>query len=55
MPKRILDTNLMEAVRMSLFDLRKAVTYNADATPSEEDVTKLNELATKMMKVITTK
>ncbi len=55
MPKRVIDTELMNDVRLALFDIRKAVTHNQDVTPSAEDVKKLNELATGVMKRITTK
>lgn len=55
MPKRLTDTGLMEQVRLSLFEIRKAVTYNSDVIPTEEDVKKLNELAKEIVKKITTK
>jgi hypothetical protein len=55
MPKRILDTRLMTDVRVALFAIQKAVAFNQDATPSEEDVKKLNELAAEVVKKISTK
>ena len=55
MPKKLVDTPLMDAVRLSLFDIKKAVTFGADATPTQEDVKKLSELATGMLKTISTK
>jgi hypothetical protein len=54
MPKRILDTPLMNEVRVSLFAIHKAVAFNQDTTPSEEDVKKLNELAIAVVKKIST-
>lgn len=55
MPKRLLDTPMMDAVRISLFDIRKVVTFSPDVVPKVEDVQKLNELATAIMKTISTK
>jgi hypothetical protein len=55
MPKEFTGTPLMTAVRLALFDIRKAVTFSADASPSAADVTKLSELATTIMTAISTK
>jgi hypothetical protein len=54
MPKRIIDTELMNEVRIALFAIQKSVAFNQDTTPSEEDVKKLNELAAGVVKKIST-
>jgi hypothetical protein len=55
MPKKVIDTPLMDSVRMSLFDIKKAVTFGPQVTPTEADVKKLGELASGVMKTISTK
>jgi hypothetical protein len=55
MPKKVTDNPLMAAVRLALFDIKKAVTFGPDVTPTAEDVRKLNELATAVLKTISTK
>lgn len=55
MPKKVTDTPLMSSVRLALFDIRKAVTFGHDVTPSSDDVKRLNELATGVIKTISTK
>ncbi len=55
MPKKMLDTELMDKVRLALFDIRKAVSYGADTIPTVDDVKKLNQLAATIEKTISTK
>src|SRR5215207_6512689 len=55
MPKKLTDTPLIAAVRLTLFDIKKAVTFGPDVTPTEDDVKKLSELASGMLKTISTK
>jgi hypothetical protein len=55
MPKRTLDTDLMEQVRRSLFDIRKAVSYGVDSVPTLDDVKNLNQLASTIEIAISTK
>jgi hypothetical protein len=55
MPRRMLDTPLMEAVRLALFDIHKSVNYSSETTPTEEDVKKLNAMAAAIIKTISTK
>ncbi len=55
MPKRVLDTDLMDKVRISLFDIRKAVTYGPETIPTAEEIKKLNDLAIGINKSISTK
>lgn len=55
MPKKFTDTPLMTAVRLALFDIRKAVTFAPDAIPTHDDVKKLSELANTVMSAISTK
>lgn len=55
MPKKVVDTPLMSAVRLALFDIKKAVTFGTEVTPSEEDVKKLSAIAASIVKEISTK
>jgi len=55
MPKRTLDTELMDNVRRSLFDIRKAISYGVDAVPTLDDIKALNDLASKIETKISTK
>jgi hypothetical protein len=55
MPKKVTDTPLMDSVRLTLFDIKKAVTFGTEVTPTEEEVKKLSELASGMVKTISTK
>jgi hypothetical protein len=55
MPKKVTDTPLMSSVRLVLFDIKKALTFAPDATPTAEEVHKLNELATGVIKTISTR
>jgi hypothetical protein len=55
MPKKVTDTPLVGAVRMKLFDIKKAVTFGSQVTPTEEDVKKLSDLASGVVKTISTK
>jgi hypothetical protein len=55
MPKEFTDTPLMTAVRLSLFDIRKVVTFSAETAPPAGDVEKLSGLATTVMAAISTK
>ncbi len=55
MPKKLTDTPLVSAVRTSLFDIKKIVTFSPIGTPSEDDVKKLAELAINTIKTISTK
>jgi hypothetical protein len=55
MPKKLLDTELMDKVRLALFDIRKAVSYGVDTVPTVDDVRKLNQLAATIEKTISTK
>src|SRR5687768_1418828 len=45
MPKKVTDNPLMDSVRLTLFDIKKAVTFGTEVTPTEDDVKKLSELA----------
>jgi hypothetical protein len=55
MPKKVTDNPFMAAVRLALFDIKKAVTFGPEITPTVEDVQKLNQLATGVLKTISTK
>jgi hypothetical protein len=55
MPKKVTDNPFMAAVRLALFDIKKAVTFGPETTPTVEDVQKLNQLATGVLKTISTK
>jgi hypothetical protein len=55
MSKKVTDTPLITSVRLSLFDIKKAVTFGPGVTPSAEDVQNLNKLAADVVKTISTK
>lgn len=55
MDPKLTDTPLMNAVRLALFDIKKAVTFSPDSTPNPDDVTKLAELAARIMNTISKK
>jgi hypothetical protein len=55
MPKKVTDTPVIDSVRLKLFEIKKAVTFGSQITPAEADVKKLSELATGVMKTISTK
>lgn len=55
MPKKVTDTTLMAAVRLALFEIKKAVTFGSEVTPTAEDVGKLRDLAASVVKTISTK
>jgi hypothetical protein len=55
MPAKIIDTPLMTAVRTTLFEIKKAVTFGVEVTPTAADVQKLSDLATELQKKISTK
>lgn len=55
MSKKVTDTPLMSAVRLSLFGIKKAVTFGPEITPTEEEVKTLSELSSGIMKTISTK
>lgn len=55
MPKKVVDNPLVDAVRLKLFEIKKAVTFGSQVTPTEDDVKKLSELAASVVKSISTK
>lgn len=55
MPNKLTDTPVVSAVRTALFEIKKAVTFNAAGAPGEEDAKKLAGLAADAMKIISTK
>jgi hypothetical protein len=55
MPKKFTDTPLMAAVRLSLFEIKKAVTFGPEVVPTAEDVQKLSAMASSVIKTISTK
>ena len=46
---------VVSAVRVALFDIKKAVAFSTTGTPSAEDVKKLSALAADTVKIISTK
>ena len=55
MPAKATDNPVVKRVRLSLFEIHKAVAFSGEYTPTAEDVQKIHELAATMIKDITTK
>jgi hypothetical protein len=55
MPKKIVDSPVMTKVRLALFDLRKALTFSTDSTPTAEEVKKVAEIAATLSNTIAAK
>lgn len=55
MPQKATDNPTVKRVRLALFEIEKAVAFPSEYTPAAEDVQKLHELATAMVKNIVTK
>jgi hypothetical protein len=55
MDAKFVGTPLLAAVRTTLFDIKKAVTFGPEVTPTAEDVQKLSALASAVMQRISTK
>ena len=55
MPEKSTDNPVVKRVRLTLFEIHKAVAFPIEQTPTAEDVQKLQTLAATMIKDITTK
>jgi len=55
MPKKVTNSSFMNKIRLSLFDLRKAVTFPNEAIPTAEEVKKIAEIAANISNIIATK
>lgn len=55
MPKKLVETPVVSAVRTALFEFKNVVATSTTGTPSEGDVKKLAELAASAVKTISTK
>lgn len=55
MPEKVIDSTFMKKIRLSLLDLRKAVTFPSEAIPSADDVKKIAEIAALISNTIATK
>lgn len=55
MPEKATDNPLVKRVRLTLFELQKAVAFPSDQTPTAEDVQKIHTLAESMVNDIATK
>lgn len=55
MPAKVTDNPVIKRVRLTLFEIHKAVEFPGEHTPTADDVRKLNALAATMVKDIATK
>jgi hypothetical protein len=55
MPEKVTDNPVVKKVRLTLFEIHKAVAFSAEKIPTLEEVEALNTLATTMVKDISTK
>lgn len=55
MDPKFTDSTLMNSVRLSLFDIKKAVTFPPQKTPTEAEVKELATMASKVMETVSKK